>query len=79
MEDMSLRENFRENLRRRRKELGLTQQDVATRMSIARPQVAQAEAGQNSPTLDMVERYAKALECPALTLLVANEEAFSVA
>jgi transcriptional regulator with XRE-family HTH domain len=77
MDDMSLRDNFRENIRRRRRELGLTQQEVADRMGIARPQVTFAEAGQNSPTIDMVERYAKALECPALTLLVANEEAFA--
>lgn len=76
---MALRDNFRENVRRRRKELGLTQQEVAEKLGVARPQVAQAEAGMNSPTLDMVERYAKALECPALTLLVANEEALLVA
>lgn len=76
---MTLRENFRDNLRRRRRELGMTQEDVAKRLGVHRPQVAQAEAGENSPTLDMVERYAKALDCPALTLLVAQEEAYAMA
>lgn len=76
---MSLRQNFSENVKRRRRELGMTQAEVAERLDVARPQVAAAEAGQNAPTLDMVERYARALDCPALALLVANEEAFAQA
>jgi len=72
---VSLRDNFRHNIKRRRKELGLTQQDVADRMDVSRPLVAQAEAGQNAPTLDMVERFGRALDCPPLTLLVAQEPA----
>jgi transcriptional regulator with XRE-family HTH domain len=71
---MALRDSFRENVKRRRKELGLTQQDVADRLNVTRPLVAQVEAGVSAPTLDMVERFGRALECPSLTLLVSSEE-----
>jgi transcriptional regulator with XRE-family HTH domain len=78
MDDMTLRENFAGAVRRRRKELQMTQQDVADRLEVTRPIVAQVEAGVCSPTLDTVERFARALDCPSLALLVPSDEALLV-
>lgn len=72
---MPLKTNFTANLRKRRQELGLTQLDVAERLGVSRPYVAQVEAGESSPGLDLVEKFAQALDCPALSLLVAPEDA----
>lgn len=73
--EMPLHDHFRANVRRRREELSLTQQELAERLEVSRPYVAQVEAGDHSPTLSQVEKFAKALKCPALSLLMALEEA----
>lgn len=40
---------------------GLSQTDVATRMCVGRGAVARFEASHHSPTLNLLERYAKAV------------------
>ena len=73
--DMPLHDHFRANVRHRRQELKLTQQELSERLQCSRPYVAQVEAGDHTPTLDLVEKFAKALKCPALALLMAPEDA----
>jgi transcriptional regulator with XRE-family HTH domain len=65
-----LAEFFRENMRRRRIELQLTQKDVASRLGVSAPTVTILEKGPKSPTLDTIERVAFALGCSPATLLV---------
>ena len=45
----------------RRGELGLTQAQLAERMGVAQPRVAEWEGGKTTPGLDTVERWADAL------------------
>jgi transcriptional regulator with XRE-family HTH domain len=60
---------FCENVRDRRKQLGLTQEAVAEMLGISQPTYAGIEAGRRVPGLDVVERVAEALEiAPALLL-----------
>ena len=72
---MPLHDHFCANLRRRRLELKLTQQELAEVMGVSRPYVSQVEAGDHTPTLDVVEKFAKALKCQSVTLLLAPDEA----
>ena len=71
---MPISENFRHNLRRRRRELNLSQEDLARRLNVSGPYVSQVEAGRTTPGLDVVERFAKALDLPAVALLLEPEE-----
>ena len=49
------------NIRRLRLERGLTQEELAARIRITRNYVGKIERQENSPTVAMVERIAKAL------------------
>jgi len=71
---MPISENFRHNLRRRRRELNLSQEDLARRLNVSGPYVSQVEAGRTTQGLDVVERFAKALDLPAVALLLEPEE-----
>ena len=74
MDEMQLEENFRRNLKRRRRELGLTQGEVADRLGVTPQRVTQLERDlEASPTLKQVQQIAKALECSPLTLLLQDE------
>jgi transcriptional regulator with XRE-family HTH domain len=74
---MSLHEVFRDNIRRRRKELGLTQCDLADKMGVSQAHVASVESGKSAPTLDTVEKFAAALNAPAQWLLIPLEPVHS--
>lgn len=67
--DCTLHRMFTQNVLRRRKELGLTQSDVAERLGMSRPAYTQIETGSNCPSLDVVERVATALETTGSDLL----------
>ena len=56
-----LHARFCRNLRQRRKELGLTQTDLAKALGVKQPVIAALEGGRNNPSLDRVEEIAKAL------------------
>lgn len=60
---------FCERVKARRKELGLTQVEVAERLGISQPALAMIESGRNSPTLDAMYRLATALETTVHDLL----------
>lgn len=52
---------FRTNMRTRRKELKLTQAEVAERIKANQPYVAALEAGARSPQLETIAKVAEAL------------------
>lgn len=73
----ALHKAFCENVRARRDQLGLTQKDVAERLGVSQPTYAALEAGKSVPSIDIVDRVARALGLsPALLL---TEQAFTVA
>jgi DNA-binding XRE family transcriptional regulator len=53
-----------DQVRLRRKELGLTQAELATSAGVSRQLVVALEAGVNTPAVDAAMRLARALECP---------------
>lgn len=57
------------NVRRIRKERGLSQEVLADEVGLAVTYVGQIERGSRNPTLDVVERLAKALGVKPLDLL----------
>ena len=61
---------FRDNVRARRKELGLTQRKAAQRIGIAQPTWSLIEANRTAPSLEIVERVARALRTTPDRLLV---------
>jgi transcriptional regulator with XRE-family HTH domain len=66
---MSLAKTFGRNLRRARKEKGLSQEALAHEVGLAVTYVGQLERGQRNPTLKTIEALAKALRVKALDLL----------
>jgi predicted transcriptional regulator len=67
-----LRDVFRQNVRARRLKLGLTQTDLAEKLSVRQPLIAQIEAGTSGPTLDSIARIAAALDVAPSELLEAH-------
>jgi len=66
---MRLARTFGLNIRRVRKERGLSQEALADEVGLAVTYVGQIERGQRNPTLDVVERFAKVLGVKPLDLL----------
>ena len=60
---------FGQNVRRVRKERGLSQEALADEVGLAVTYVGQIERGARNPTLDVVERFAAVLSTEALILL----------
>lgn len=65
---------FAENLRRRRKELGLSQETFAALVGVHRTYVGAVERCEKNITLDNIERFAIALECSIGELLEEHDE-----
>lgn len=61
-EFIRLRKRFALAIRRRRTELGLTQEDVAERLQIVARQYQKIESGQVNVTLRTIARIARVLE-----------------
>lgn len=59
---MSVAERFGDNLRRCRKQAGLSQEEVGQRAAMNRTQVAAAERGERLPRIDTLMKLAGALE-----------------
>lgn len=66
---MRLARTLGTNVRRFRKERGLSQEEFADVVDLAVTYVGQIERGQRNPTLGVVERLAKALGVKPLDLL----------
>jgi transcriptional regulator with XRE-family HTH domain len=58
---MSLGEIVARNIRRIRRERGLSQEELASLVNINRNYIGMIERQENSPTVSMVERIARAL------------------
>lgn len=65
---------FAENLRRRRKQLGLSQETFAALVGVHRTYVGAVERCEKNITLDNIERFAIALECSIGDLLGEHDE-----
>ena len=66
---MSLAKTFGKNVRRVRKERDLSQEALADEVGLAVTYVGQIERGTRNPTLEIVERLARALRVKPLDLL----------
>lgn len=60
---------FGERVKSRRTILGMTQVDLAEKIGIHRPDLSDIENGKHSPTLETVEKVAKALGVPPSSLV----------
>ena len=58
----TLREIFAHNLRKYRKNSGLSQEKLAERVNVSTHHIAMMEIGRNYPAMELVERIANALE-----------------
>lgn len=67
---MDIRVTFAENLKRCRKAAGLSQEELAHIADIERAYVSLLERRQNSPTIDMVAKLAKAIGVAPYELLL---------
>jgi len=60
---------FLSNVKRRLRELGMTQRDLAVEMGWTEAYVSQILAGRNVPKMDMPDKICKPLQTTALYLL----------
>jgi uncharacterized protein len=61
--------SFAENLRRLRKEAGITQEELGARAGIQMADISRYEAGGRDPRVTTVARLAAALNVPVVELL----------
>jgi transcriptional regulator with XRE-family HTH domain len=66
---MGMAQIFGENVRRVRKERGMSLEALAHEVGLAYSYMGQIERGQRNPTLDVVERIAEVLDAQPLMLL----------
>ena len=64
---------FRENIKARIELLGITQNEVANRLSVSKSEISHVLRGSYEPTLRRVEQFAIALQCEAADLLLDKE------
>ncbi len=69
--------DFGDRVRRRRTELGLTQDAVARQIELSRTSVANIEAGRQAVLLHQLIDIARALDAPADTLLPEDDNRIS--
>jgi transcriptional regulator with XRE-family HTH domain len=65
---MKLRRVVARNLRRLRRERGLSQEELAARAGLNRNYIGMVEREENAPTVDVLEQLARALNLPAIEL-----------
>lgn len=66
---MELKAIFAKHLRKRRAELGWSQEEVGERSGLTRNYIGMIERGETSPTLDAVEAISKAFEVKPSAML----------
>lgn len=67
-------ENFYENLKNARLQSGLTQNDVAERIGVAKSTYSLYESGNREPNVNTIKKLARVLDVSADTLLGLPEE-----
>jgi transcriptional regulator with XRE-family HTH domain len=65
----SLRRTFADNVRARRKKLGLSQEELADRAQVHRTFIGHVERAETNVSIDNIDRISAALEVPASELL----------
>lgn len=65
--------DFGERVRRRRTALGMTQEQLAAKVGMNRPDLSDIENGKHSPTLKTIERLAAALDVPPSALVDSHQ------
>ena len=71
---MGLKQTVAKNVRRLRKERGYTQEALSELAGINRNYTGMIERGERSPTVDMLEKLAKALKIDPVAFLTAGTE-----
>jgi transcriptional regulator with XRE-family HTH domain len=71
---MGLKQTVARNVRRLRLERGYTQEELSELAGINRNYTGMIERGERSPTVDMLEKLAKALKIDPVALLKAGTE-----
>ena len=66
----SLREIFAHNLKKKRRNSGLSQAKLAEKVNVSTHHIATIETARNYPTLDLVERMANALNIEIYELFI---------
>ena len=61
---------FVQNLRKHRRKCGLTQAQLAEKVNVSTHHIGMIELSRNNPTLELVERIAKALNIKAYELFI---------
>jgi transcriptional regulator with XRE-family HTH domain len=59
---LTIQQRFGKAIRRRRRELDLSQEELAERAELHRTYISDVERGEVNPSLDTIERLTKALE-----------------
>jgi transcriptional regulator with XRE-family HTH domain len=70
---MALRETVAANIRRIRKEKGISQEDLADRAGVNRNYVGMVERCENAPTIDLLEKFAEALGVKPVVFLLESD------
>lgn len=68
-----LAKNFGENVQRRRKQLGLTQDNLAEMLGIGQHSLSRIERGVLTPKFDRLVEFSKYLHCPVSELFSCGE------
>jgi transcriptional regulator with XRE-family HTH domain len=71
---MGLKQTVARNVRRLRLERGYTQEELSELAGINRNYTGMIERGERSPTVDMLEKLAKALKIDPVAMLTAGTE-----
>jgi len=66
----NLRETFAHNLKKKRRDCGFSQAKLAEMVNVSTHHIATIETARNYPTLDLVERMAKALNIEIYELFI---------
>lgn len=73
MPGIDLSKKFGDVIRRRRKRMGISQEELAHRAGVSRNYISMLELGHGSPTLNVVAMLARALETTLTSLARAIE------
>jgi transcriptional regulator with XRE-family HTH domain len=74
LKDMTLKQIFISNLKKRRKELGISQMALSLLCDTTSNYIGQIEMGRRIPSFEKIEQIASALEIPSYELFVCINE-----
>ena len=66
--------NIGQTIRQRREALGWTQAELAERANVSQPMIAQIERGSKSPTVQLAQEVATALDCTLQDLFSSGQQ-----